>query len=202
MIVEPCCYQKEFAQVFAAAQERGHASYVTFSETTIQHLLSWLVNELPMAHIVIALPSPTAATMRFLGELMQKQYYNPITHQQQPLVSSLAVIAQRDDGMTEFRNDGMTEVSGVSKVSRVSGVQERVTLAKYPLGFRAILIGTDYGIKVDGGKAVQTAGRRFLIQGSLNQDIVQGMQMVTVTTDPDYTDMMGRVKPLIKLHRV
>lgn len=191
MIVEPCCYQKEFAQVFAAAQERGHASYVTFSDTTIQHLLNWLVAELPMSHIVIALPSPTAATMRFLGELMQKQYYNPITHQQQPLVSSLAVIAQRDDGMTE-----------VSGVSRVSGVQERVTLAKYPLGFRAILIGTDYGIKVEGGKAVQTAGRRFLIQGSLNQDIVQGMQMVTVTTDPDYTHMMGRVKPVLKLHRV
>ncbi len=183
MIVEPCCYQKEFAQIFAAAQERGHASYVTFSDTTIQHLLNWLVAELPMSHIVIALPSPTAATMRFIGELMQKQYYNPITHQQQPLVSSLAVIAQN-------WLDGLA----------VSG--ERLALAKYPLGFRAILIGTDYGIKVEGGKAVQTAGRRFLIQGSLNQDIVQGMQMVTVTTDPDYTDMMGRVKPLLKLHRV
>lgn len=187
MVIEPCCYQKQFLQVFSTAQQCGHASYITNSDTTIQHLLNWLLSYMPMSHITLAMTNITDPTMRYIESAATKLFYDQTEAKEQPLIRQLDIIAQ---AYPELTADSFAKATS------------QVTISKYPVGFRAILIQTDYDIRIEDGKAIKAPGRKFLVQGSLNQDIVRSMQMVTVTTDPDYTEMQQRLTPITKLHKM
>lgn len=172
MTIEPCCYQKQLSQLFAEVSKRGHASYVTYSDTTIQHLLNWLVAYQPMVHLTIVFVTITVPTLRFLEELCKKTYYDMGKKEQVPLVSQLDIIAQN---YPEEANNWFEDSLGT------------VNISKYNVGFRCIVAQTDR--------------QSLLIQGSLNQDIVRGMQMVTVTSGQDAQNMYAHLKSIVKLHR-
>ena len=187
MVVEPCCHHKQLSAVFESAQLHGGCSYVTYSDTTIVHLLNWLTSYMPMSRLTLCMPSLHASTLHALKELCRKSYYDSVSHEQRPLVAELNLIAQ---DYPEESSDWF------------SGSLTPVRIIRYSVGFRAILISTDYGVRVEKGHSVKTEGRRFVVQGSLNQFVVRSMQMVTVTSGQDYSETYSHLSPIIKLHKI
>jgi len=153
--IEPCCLEKQLTAVLSEIENKDNVVHLfSNSDWTISHLLTYLAGRNHGCRITLVIPHAEPKTLETLHSLMLSNYIDPATKEQAPLVEHLFLIT---------RGENREEV-----LAHLSGFGKRVTICEDSSDFRCL--------------AVANSQRHIVVQGSLNQRLLQSTQMFTITT--------------------
>lgn len=153
--IEPCCLEKQLTAVLSEIENQDNVVHLfSNSDWTVSHLLNYLAGRMHGCTITLVLPRIEPKTLETLRSLMLSKPIDPYTKEHAYLVDHLSLITRGDD-----RDEVLAHLSGFGS---------RVSVCEDLCDFRCL--------------AIATANRHIVVQGSLNQRLLQSTQMFTITT--------------------
>lgn len=153
--IDPCCLEKQLTAVLSEIENKDNVVHLfSSSDWTVSHLLTYLCGRMFGSNITLVLPRVEPKTLETLHSLMLSKPIDPYTKEHSFLVEHLSLIT---------RGENREEV-----LAHLSGFGKRVTICEDPSDFRCLTISNNQ--------------RHIVVQGSLNQRLLQSTQMFTITT--------------------
>lgn len=153
--IEPCCLEKQLTAVLSEIENKDNVVHLfSNSDWTLSHLLTYLVGRNHGCRITLVIPHAEPKILETLRSLMLSKPIDPYTKEHSFLVEHLSLIT---------RGENREEV-----LAYLSGFGKRVTICEDPSDFRCL--------------AIANSQRYIVVQGSLNQRLLQSTQMFTITT--------------------
>lgn len=182
--IEPCCYIKQLTQIINRCENKGNglsssAHFFSNSDWDIRSLIRFIATHVCLCELTICLVHIDNQTLLALQDLMrEKVIVSPESGEEVYLVNKLNLICQsplEDNSQRNSINDYLGEYIK----------NKRAVYAEENIGFRCIAAGNDH--------------RHLMIQGSINQQCCNGIQMFSLTTDRiDYEEAMEVLRSKVR----
>lgn len=154
MIIEPCCFGKQFDKMLLAVEGEGKsnaAHFFTNGDVPLPDMADYLVSHAGECDVFLSLIMVDDATISFLSRLLERR-----TSRKSYLVRSLTLLSQGKN-----RKAVIASLDAYRK-------QGRLTVCEDNESFRCLAVGSD--------------SHWYVLNGSINQSLVFSMQMFTLTT--------------------
>lgn len=161
MIIEPCCFRKQFDELLANIENNGNvAHFFTNGDLSLPEFMDYFIGRSPGCDVFLSLIRVDACTLATIYKLMGKKDRNGNF-----LIKSFTLLSQGYDReainntLSKFRNSG------------------RLLVCEDKESFRCLTVGN--------------TNHNYILNGSINQSPVFSMQMFTITTSEElYEDTM------------
>lgn len=174
--VEPCCCIKQLTQIIDRCENRENglppsAHFFSNSDWDARAIIHFIATHVCFCELTVCMVHIDKETLLCLQDLMrEKAIVNADTGEEDYIVSKLNLICQAPVDNDNQRNDINDYLGEYIK-------NKRAVYAEENIGFRCVTAGNNH--------------RHLVLQGSINQQRCNGIQMFSLTADYiDYEEVM------------
>lgn len=171
-IIEPCCNEKQLTALLSSIEGKSNvAHFYSFSDWTTSFLLPFFANRTPGGEVTLCLVQIDTSTLETIRQLMNAKTVDKETRESIYVIRHLSLIT---------RGDNRAQV-----LAALQGFGDRLSICEDSIGFRCLTCANKH--------------RQFVVQGSINQQMMNMTQLYTVTTGQQlYNEVQGLLNAKVK----